>query len=97
MSSTNIMSNLDIDYSDGYNVEGIQISGRVLKIICARIPPEEFTHKRVLNDCLSFGLAYRDEKKYSDDWYKEKQRKISQEHGRHGGLNTSIMIKQLLI
>ena len=95
MSSTKSLSNLEIDYSDGFNVEGIQISGRVLKIICARIPPEEFTHKRVLNDCLSFGFAYRDEKKFADDWDKEKQHKISQEHGRDGGLNTSIIIQDI--
>jgi hypothetical protein len=95
MSSTNIMSNLDIDYSDGYNVEGIQISGHVLKIICARIPPEEFTHKRVLNDCLSFGFAYRDDKNFADDWAKEKQLKSSQEHGRKGGLKTSITIENI--
>ena len=56
MSSTKGLSHLEVDYSDGYDVDGVQISGRVLKIICARIPPAEFTHERVLNDCLSFGM-----------------------------------------
>jgi hypothetical protein len=79
MPSTKGLSHLKVDYSDGYDVDGIQISGRVLKIICARIPPEEFTYKRVINDCLSFGFGYRDDKKLTDDWAKEEQRIKSQE------------------
>ncbi len=95
MSLTKDLSFLEVDYSDGFDVDGVQLSGRVLQIICARIPPEEFTHKRVLNDCLSFGFGYRDEKKSKDDWTKEKQRRISQEHGRSGGLKTSILIEDM--
>jgi hypothetical protein len=95
MSSTKGLSHLEVDYSDGYDVDGVQISGRVLEIICARIPPEEFTYKRVINDCLSFGFGYRDNKKLMDDWAEEDQLKISQKHGRNGGLKTSITIKDI--
>lgn len=87
--------NLEVDYTDGLDLDGVYISGRVLKIICARIPPEEFTHKRVLNDCLEFGVGYRDEKKFIDDIAKEEQRKVRQEHGRRGGERTAYRIEDM--
>ena len=95
MPLTKYLSGLEIDYSDGFDVEGVHISARVLKIICARIPPEEFTHKRVLNECISFGLGYRDEIKFMADWAKEKQHKQSQDYGRWGGKKTSDIIKEM--
>ena len=90
-----LIPGLEVDYTDGFDLDGVYISGRVLEIICARIPPEEFTHKRLLNDCLEFGLGYRDEKKLTDDFAKERQRKVSQQHGRKGGLKTSIIIENI--
>jgi len=84
MPSTKGLSHLTVDLSDGYDVKGVQISGRALKIICARIPTEEFTLKRVLNDCLSYGIAHRDNKKLTHEWAKEDKHKISQEYGRMG-------------
>jgi len=75
---------LEIDYSDGFDIEGVEIPAHVMKKIIERIPPGELTPKMILNECFAFGLMKRDEDSCLKEWAREDALKKAQEYGRMG-------------
>ena len=75
---------LEIDYSDGFNLEGVEIPAHVMNRIREQIPPGELTVEKFLNECLAFGLMKKDEDSTLQEWAKEDAHKEAQEYGRMG-------------
>lgn len=75
---------LAIDYTDGIDVEGVEVPADVMKKIYERISPDELTPQLFLNECLAFGLLKREEDSCLKKWAREDDHKLAQEYGRMG-------------
>lgn len=71
---------LETDYSEGFDIKGVEIPAHFMKEIYERIPPDELTVKQLINECLAFGIMKRDEDSCLQEWAKEE----AQEYGRMG-------------
>jgi hypothetical protein len=74
----------EIDYSDGFDLEGVEIPAHVMQKILEQIPPDELTVKRLANECYEYGIMKRDEVTLINAWAEEAALKQAQEFGRMG-------------
>ena len=75
---------LEIDYSDGFDLEGVSIPAHVMQKILAQIPPDELTTERITHECFEYGIMNRDEVAQMNEWAEEAALKKAQEYGRMG-------------
>ena len=62
---------LEVDYTDGFDLEGVEIPAHIMQRILEQIPPDELTVKRLANECYEYGIMKRDEVTLINEWAEE--------------------------
>ena len=80
---------LEVDYTDGFDLEGVEIPAHIMQRILEQIPPDELTVKRLANECYEYGIMKRDEVTLINEWAEEAALKQAQEFGRLGRIRAN--------